>query len=322
MTEFELIRSYFVQQNVSRPDVRIGIGDDAAYLRAPADIETVVTSDVLVSGVHFFDDVDPEALGHKSLAVNLSDLAAAGAEPAWFLLNLTLPNVDARWLERFAAGMFALAKANNVQLVGGDTTRGPLSIGITAIGFVPQGKGMLRSGARVGDAVYVTGALGDAALALASKRGTIRLSAKENEQVTQRLERPMPRLAEGLALRDVASSAIDISDGLLADLSHVLHASGIGARIELASVPLSVIYRAHLADVGFEHALAGGDDYELCFTVPPANLPALNALAAAQHFTFTRIGEITAGSALEIRDAAGNNYQPSRKGYEHFAAKE
>jgi thiamine-monophosphate kinase len=319
MTEFDLIRLHFASQPVKRRDVRVGIGDDAAVMRPPAGAELVMTSDVLVAGIHFFPYADAGGIGHKSLAVNLSDLAAMGAEPAWFLLDLTLPEPDPTWLEGFSQGMYALARRHNVQLVGGDTVRGPLAIAITAIGFVPEGKALLRTGARTGDRICVTGTVGDAALALAQQRGERVLSAAEAAAVAQRLERPTPRTAEGLALRELATSAIDISDGLLADLTHILEESGVGARVRRDTVPLSDIYRRHLPDIGWDYALAGGDDYELCFTVPPANLLAVEALARQLQVPITVIGEITPSRALEVYDAAGRPYLPTVSGHDHFA---
>lgn len=320
MTEFELISRYFAAQSFTRDDVRLGIGDDAALVRVAADSETAITTDVLVAGVHFFEDADPSAVGHKALAVNLSDLAAMGAEPAWFLLDLTLPEADTSWLQRFTEGLFSVARRYNVQLIGGDTARGPLSIAITAIGRVPEGKSLLRAGARPGDAVYVTGTLGDAALALADRRGERRLTAPERAALRDRLERPLPRVAEGMALRDLASSAIDVSDGLLADLGHVLAASGVGARLTLGAIPLSATYRARLSEVGWDYALAGGDDYELCFTVPPGQPAEIDALARRLDVPLTAIGEITSGRALEIYDEAGRAYQPKGQGYDHFGS--
>lgn len=320
MTEFDLIREYFAQQPVTRADVRIGIGDDAAVVRAPSGTDTVVTTDILTAGVHFFDDVDPAALGYKSLAVNLSDLAAMGAAPAWFLLDLMLPDVDTAWLRSFAGGLFELAQRHEVQLIGGDTSRGPLSIAITAIGLVPAGKGMRRSGARPGDVVYVTGTLGDAALALAQRRGECALAGADVAVIRDRLERPAPRIAEGLALRDLASSAIDISDGLIADLGHMLDAASVGARLNLTTIPLSETYRAHMPEIGWDYALGGGDDYELCVTVPPAKVSSVDALAEASGFSLAAVGEIIAGRGIEIADALGRVYQPKRKGFQHFAS--
>lgn len=319
MNEFELIRSFFARQPVSRSDVAAGIGDDAALLRPPAGQLLAVTSDLLVSGVHFLPDADPYSLGHKSLAVNLSDLAAMGAEPAWFLLNLALPEVDARWLERFCAGMFDLARAHHVQLVGGDTSRGPLAIGIEAHGFVPEAAALRRSGARTGDRIYVTGALGDAAVALLHRLGKSRLSESDFAAVVERLDRPVPRVREGLSLRGLAHAAIDISDGLLADLGHVLELSHVGARIYLDKIPLSPICRAHVAKSGWEAPLAMGDDYELCFTVPPSMAGDVEKLqfACGLHY----IGEIEAEPGLRLVDESGGHYHPPFTGHDHFAGK-
>lgn len=319
MTEFELIRTYFAAPPVTRGDVTVGIGDDAAVVRVPPGRDTVITTDALVAGVHFFEDADPEAVGHKALAVNLSDLAAMGAEPVWFLLDLTLPRPSAPWLRGFAAGLAELARRYQVQLIGGDTTRGPLAVVITALGLVPEAKALCRSGARPGDRIYVSGALGDAALALAVSRGRHRLAAPERAAIGARLERPMPRVSEGMALRDIASSAVDVSDGLLADLGHVLQASGVGARLTLDSIPLSAAYRAHLSEVGWDYALSGGDDYELCFTVPPAKREALEALTRERGFALTAIGEITSGAGLQVYDSQGRSYRPPRLGHDHFA---
>lgn len=318
MTEFELIRAYFASQPVARSDVRAGIGDDAALVRAPAGMELAMATDVLVGGVHFFEDADPGAIGYKSLAVNLSDLAAMGAEPAWFLLDLTLPRADTAWLRGFADGLYELARLYEMQLIGGDTSRGPLSIAVTVVGFVPQGQGLLRSGARAGDLIYVTGTLGDAALALAVCRGQRTVAEAERAAICRRLDRPLPRLAEGIALRGLASSAIDVSDGLLADLGHVLEASDVGARITLDTLPLSPVYRAGVSEFGWDYALAGGDDYELCFTVPRDRRGAIEALARERQFSFSAIGEVTAAGGLEVLDGAGNRYRSRSTGHDHF----
>lgn len=320
MNEFELIRTYFAEQSLARTDVRLGIGDDAAIVRAPPGMETVITTDLLAEGVHFFPDVDPAALGHKSLAVSLSDLAAMGAAPAWFLLDLTLPQADASWLRRFTQGLFALAREHDVQLIGGDTARGPLAVTITAIGLVPTGTGLLRSGARPGDSICLTGPLGDAALALAARAGRVALPGDEAALVTSRLDRPTPRVHAGLQLRDLASSAIDVSDGLLADLGHVLQASGVGARLRLDALPLSSVYRAHLPQIGWEYALSGGDDYELCVTVAHERMQRAAQLTEQKQPTLYAIGEITASHGMEIYDSAGRRYQPAGKGYDHFAS--
>ena len=318
MTEFELIRSFFASQPVARTDVRVGIGDDAALVQPPPGMELAVTTDILVAGVHFFEDADPRQVGYKSLAVNLSDLAAMGADPAWFLLDLTIPKPDPVWLRAFAEGLHGLAREHNAQLIGGDTSRGPLAIAITAIGLVPTGEALLRSGARAGDIVCVTGTLGDAALALDAQQGKYRLPANDLQALRQRLERPAARVLEGKALRAHASSAIDISDGLLADLGHILEASQVGARVQLDAVPLSPVYRAHLEQVGWDDALAGGDDYELCFTVPAAKQREVEALARRTGFSVSAIGEIISAHGLEVRDAAGRSYRPQRSGHDHF----
>ncbi|MBI3778174.1 MAG: thiamine-phosphate kinase [Gammaproteobacteria bacterium] len=317
MTEFELIRHFFARQPVSRADVAVGIGDDCALLRPPVGQSLAVTSDLLVSGVHFLPDVDPASLGHKALAVNLSDLAAMGAEPAWFLLNLVLPEADAVWLERFCRGMFELARQYNVQLVGGDTSRGPLTIGIEAHGFVPETVALRRAGARAGDRIYVTGTLGDAAVALLHRLGKQPLSGSDFAALVERLDRPVPRVREGMALRGIATGAIDISDGLLADLGHILEMSGVGARIFLDKIPLSPICRTHVGKFGWEAALAMGDDYELCFTVPAQDTGALEKLrfACGVHC----IGEIEAEPGLRIVDELGKPYRPSFTGHDHFA---
>ncbi len=319
MTEFELIRTYFARQPVQRADVVLGIGDDAAILAPPPGRQVCVTTDVMVCGVHFLPAADPVALGHKALAVNLSDLAAMGAEPAWFTLNLTLPEVNTTWLEPFCKGLFALACQYHIQLVGGNTSRGPLAIAIEAQGFVPEGKALLRSGARVGDRVYVTGELGDAGLALQHELGKGRLPDAAFEAVAGKLHRPTPRIPEGLALRDIAHSAIDISDGLLSDLGHVLEASHVGARLLLDKIPVSSVYRSHIKETGWDMALTNGDDYELCFTVPEKNIGALEKLQFPCGFHC--IGQIEQELGLRIIDESGQPYHPRQTGHDHFAEK-
>ena len=319
MNEFDLIRRYFARQPVTRDDVRLGIGDDAAVLAPPPGHELVVTTDLLVSGVHFLPDADPASLGHKALAVNLSDLAAMGAEPAWFLLNLALPAANESWLASFSAGLFELAQRYRVQLVGGDTSRAPqIVIVIEAHGFVPVGQALIRTGAKPGDRIFVTGPLGDAGLALRHRQGKLRLADAEFASCVERMDRPTPRVEEGLALRAIASSAIDISDGLVADLEHILEMSRVGARLELARLPLSQAYRTHLAGVGWDVALANGDDYELCFTVPPGNLAALEKIKT-RFPGITEIGLIESESGLRILDTAGKPYVPKIIGHDHFS---
>ena len=315
MTEFELIRRYFASQPITRSDVAAGIGDDAALLRLPSGQQLAVTSDLLISGVHFFADVDPVSLGHKALAVNLSDLAAMGAEPAWFMLNLSLPEINTDWLDGFCRGLFNLAREFNVQLIGGDTTSGPLVIGIEAQGFVPETSALRRSGAKVGDKIYVTGNLGDAALALQHRLGKQHLSESDAVTLTKKLDRPTPRVRDGMALRGLAHSAIDISDGLLADLGHILDMSHVGARIFLERMPLSTVGGKYLKETGWETILAGGEDYELCFTVSPQNITALEKL----NFGFHCIGEIEAEPGLRVVDESGQAYHPLKMGHDHFA---
>jgi thiamine-monophosphate kinase len=318
LNEFQLIRKYFAAQPVARDDVVLGIGDDAAVLAPPLGKQLVVTTDTLVEGVHFLPDCDPIALGHKALAVNLSDLAAMGAEPAWFLLNIVLPDTDEKWLSGFCEGLFSLASTHKVQLIGGNTARGPRSIAIEAHGFVPEGEAVRRGGAEPGDSIYVTGELGDAALALQHTLGKRRLAEADFSAVRARSQRPLPRVREGMLLRRFASSAIDLSDGLVADLGHVLEASGAGALIVRDRVPLSDTYRKHIADVGWDLALGGGEDYELCFTVPARHDAEFARWQPKFGCRVTCIGEIVSGPGLQILDAAGNSYRPAVAGYRHF----
>jgi len=318
LNEFDIIREYFTAQPVTRPDVLRGIGDDAALLNVPADHELVVTTDLLVAGVHFPEVASARAIGHKTLAVNLSDLAAMAATPAWFTLNLSLPQADPAWLRDLTHGMFQLARLHDVVLVGGDTTRGPLTLGIQAMGFVPRGQALLRSGAKAGDRIYVTGCLGDAALALMLLQGKISMPEEFHAPVLERLHRPLPRVAAGLALRNVASACIDLSDGLVADLGHILEASGAGARVQLERLPLSPAYGPVFGQVGWAPAASGGDDYELCFTVPPAREPDLRKAAAQFGVSCVQIGEIETQPGLRLVDECGGLYQPERSGFDHF----
>jgi thiamine-monophosphate kinase len=312
-SEFDLIARYFTGHD--RGDgVLLGVGDDAALLAPLAPGEALaVTVDTLVAGVHFDPAGDPAALGHKLLAVNLSDLAAMGAEPLWATLALTLPTADPTWLEAFSGGLAALAAEHGVALVGGDTTRGPLTLTLQAAGRVPADRVLRRAGARPGDGIYVTGTLGDAALAL---RDPPDLDRGERAALRQRLERPTPRVAAGRALRGLASAAIDISDGLAADLGHVLDASGVGATVTLADLPLTPAL-ARLAAAGdWQLPLAGGDDYELCFTVPAAQEEAVAAAALA--VAATRIGTVEAAPGLRLLAPDGTPYRLARAGYDHF----
>jgi thiamine-monophosphate kinase len=319
--EFALIERFFSACGAPRPDCALGVGDDAALLRIPPGQQLAVTQDTLVEGVHFFTGTDPAGLGHKALAVNLSDLAAMGAEPAWVTLALTLPTADPAWLGAFAAGFCALAQATGVQLVGGDTTRGPLALSVTALGLLPGEQALRRSGARPGDLIYVSGTLGDAGLAL-ELLGKDPL-APLPRALRERLERPSARLALGRALRPLASAAIDVSDGLAADLGHILEGSGMGAVVRLADLPLSAFLDAHLAQGGDPLLpLTAGDDYELCFTLPPGRRPDLEALSPQLDCPVTCIGQIETAPGLRVlgRDGRSLALALAQGGYEHFGA--
>jgi thiamine-monophosphate kinase len=290
--------------------VVLGIGDDAALLQATAGSELVVTSDTLVAGRHFPAYSSAFDVGWKSLAVNLSDLAAMGAQPRWFLLALTLPEADETWLAGFADGLASLARRHDAVLVGGDTTRGPLSITITALGEVPKGTAMRRSGAQPGDAICVTGALGDAALAL-------QLGASADPALRARLDRPEPRIAAGLVLRDLAHAALDLSDGLLGDLQHILDASGVGAVVEAQALPASPQLLAAVPELQAraELQLTGGDDYELCICLPEK---AIDAARARLDVALTRVGTIVNEPGLRVVNGEGLTITPSATAYRHF----
>ena len=317
-SEFALIDRFFSSCGTSRTDCVLGVGDDAALLRVPLGLELAVTQDTLVEGIHFFAGTDPTALGHKSLAVNLSDLAAMGAEPAWATLAITLPTPDSAWLTAFADGFCALACATGVQLVGGDTTRGPLALSVTALGLVPSAQALRRSGARPGDWIYVSGTLGDAGLAL------LWLGHAKNNKIPYglrvRLERPTPRLTLGQSLRGLASAAIDLSDGLGADLGHILECSGVGATVQFPQLPLSPMVASYMAQSGDPLLpLNSGDDYELCFTIPPQRHAELETLDPSLTCSITRIGQIDATLGLRVIGPDGHSISLSRYGYDHFA---
>jgi len=318
-SEFDLIARYFSRGPVQRGDVALGVGDDCALLEVPSGRQLAVSIDTLVEGTHFTRDADPRALGHKALAVNLSDLAAMGAEPAWATLALTMPVADENWLAAFAAGFLALAEQHGVQLVGGDTTRGPRSMTVQVHGFVAPGRALRRDGAKVGDLVYVTGTLGDAGLALLAQQGLF-VGFGTLAALRERLDRPTPRLAEGRALVGIASAAIDVSDGLAADLGHVCEASSVGATLYLDRLPCSPAVRSYLADTGdWSVPLAAGDDYELCVTVPAGRQAAVEALAAELPAGLHWVGlvERAPGIRLVLPDGALLAHAPA--GYDHFA---
>lgn len=315
--EFELIQHYFSEKRPYRGDVLLGQGDDCALVKVAPGTSLAVTTDTMVAGVHFDQHVPPKALGHKLVAVNLSDLAAMGADPAWISVAVTLPSVEPDWLEQFTAGMHELTGYYNCSLIGGDTTRGPMAFTVTAQGLIPQGQQLTRNGARPGDWIYVSGQLGDAAAALAAQRGDITVSSTAQSALEHRLFYPTPRVALGQALRGMATSAIDISDGLAADLGHILRQSDVGARLFVDHLPLS----SHLMDVEeslrYRLALYGGDDYELCFTVDEESRGSLETTLAHLGVPFTCVGQIEKGNGIRFFDKE-QMIEISGKGYQHF----
>ncbi|MBQ4812989.1 thiamine-phosphate kinase [Pseudoalteromonas luteoviolacea] len=320
MKEFELINHYFKGRGITRRDVAIGIGDDCAVVEVPENCQLAVTTDTLVEGVHFFPDIPPRALGHRVLAVNLSDLAAMGAEPTWVSIGLTLPDVNMTWLEQFTEGMHEIAEYYNVQLIGGDTTQGPLTITICAKGIIPKGKALTRSGANVGDWIYLTGQVGDAALAIESRKRGIELSPEQAKRVTEKLHYPKPHVAAGQVLRGLATACIDVSDGLLADLQHILNHSTVGADIDVASVPISddlkSIEDQALIDM---LSLSYGDDYQLLFTVNDSNRSAVEARLSQYGVEAKCIGQITSNVGnIELLKHGEKYILPEQIGYEHF----
>ena len=324
MGEFELIERYF-----KRParQAALGVGDDCALLQPSPGTQLAISSDMLVEGRHFLSTADPFKLGHKALAVNLSDLAACGAKPLAFTLALALPRADAAWAAPFAQGLFALADAHGCELIGGDTTQGPLNICITVFGEVPvvngRSQALLRSGAQDGDDLYVSGTVGDARMALEVFRGTLSLPGAVFEAARQRMEQPTPRIALGMALRGIATAAIDISDGLLGDLGHILKQSGAGATVDADSAASRVASRAHCSDIApaqwRDWALAGGDDYELLFCAPVSQREAVTAAAQASQTVVTRIGHIEAVRGLRLVDASGQLLPNTYGSFDHFA---
>ncbi len=316
-SEFDLIKRYFVQPT---PHAALGVGDDCALLLPRTGMQLAVSTDMLVEGRHFVSTVAPARLGHKALAVNLSDLAACGAQPLAFTLALALPRADEAFVAPFAQGLLALAQQHGIELVGGDTTCGPLNICITVLGEVPSGHALLRSGAQAGDELWVSGQLGDARLALEAFRGTLALSAAAFEATRRAMELPTPRVALGLALRGLASSAIDLSDGLVGDLGHVLQRSGVSAVVELQHLPRSAWLAAQPAAVQQQCLLAGGDDYELLFTAPANCHQDVLAAARGAGVPVQRCGRIEAGSGLRVLDGAGRELPNRWPGFDHFSA--
>lgn len=312
--EFDLIARIRARAG-TRDDIVLGIGDDAALLAPPPGRQLVVTADTLNAGVHFPAGTAPADIGWKALAVNLSDLASMGAEPAWCTLSLSLPQSDTVWIDGFLDGFLALAGEHGIVLVGGDTTRGPLSVSVTAMGFVDAGRALRRDGARVGDDVWITGTLGDAAGALAL------LERDPAHALRTRLDRPTPRVRAGLALVGLANACVDVSDGLLADLGHIASRSGVAAQVEVDALPVSEALRAAF-DEATRTAMqaSGGDDYELCFTAPVDAREHVEALSSQLDLRITRIGRMVAGEGVQALRADGRPWSSARRGYDHFAA--
>lgn len=319
-SEFSLIARYFTHRT---RHTMLGVGDDAALIRPRRGQVLAISADMLVEGRHFFKGADPEALGHKTLAVNLSDLAAMGATPRWATLALALPKVDNQWLAAFSRGFMRLARLHDVDLIGGDTTRGPLNLCVQIMGEVPAGKALRRDAARAGDDVWVSGTLGDAALAVAARNNKILLKKQWFIKASRRLDQPMPRMALGRQLRGVARSAIDISDGLLADLGHLCERSGVAAVIAFDALPRSPLMRAVAAHRVAQGALlAGGDDYELCFTAPVSKRAAVLRAGERTRTPVTRVGRIlnapAGATTVVVVDAQGMPLRVTRLGFDHF----
>jgi len=317
LSEFGLIRRYFTQ-----PAKRaiLGVGDDCALLGPRPGHELAISTDMLVAGRHFFADAEPRALGHKALAVNLSDLAAMGAEPRAFTLAVALPEANPAWLKPFSEGLLALADVFHCELIGGDTTRGPLTLSLTVFGDVPAAAALRRNAAHVGDDVWLSGTVGDARLALGALRNEWALTPEALAQVQPRMDMPTPRIALGLALRGIARAALDVSDGLLGDLGHILTQSRVGATITVDHVPRSATLAAQSPALQLQCTLAGGDDYELCFTAPAEARDAV--LAAGQHagVAVTRIGRIDADAGLRLIDAQGAPVVFTHGSFDHFSS--
>ena len=309
ITEFELIRRYFTTPQLINPVNKLGVGDDCALLQIPKGYQLAVTADTMVEGVHFFPGSNPYQLGHKLLAVNLSDLASMGAIPVAVTLALTMPKIDESWLQRFAEGLLQLASHYSIDLIGGDTTSGPLTLTLQAMGIVPESGAMRRLGAKAGDLIYITGMLGDAGLGLKICQG---YQCADSEQALQRFNMPVPRVTEGQAIRSVAHACIDLSDGLASDLGHILEESGVGACIDWDNIPLSNAVKTYINESGdWKMPLSAGDDYELCFTVPPENIANI-AIPAKQ------IGIIESEPGLRMK-REGRITNLKAKGFEHFS---
>ncbi|MES2758339.1 MAG: thiamine-phosphate kinase [Pseudomonadota bacterium] len=317
LSEFDLIKQYFTRARPSR--ATLGIGDDCALLTPTAGMQMAISSDMLVEGRHFFAGADARMLGHKCLAVNLSDLAAMGAKPVAFTLALALPQADPHWLAGFSQGLFALADEFDCELIGGDTTKGPLTICITIFGELAPGQALRRDAAKVGDDVWISGTLGDARLALAGYRGECALDAASLQQAAPRMHAPMPRVALGRALAGLAHAALDISDGLVGDLGHILAASKVGATLDTDALPAGPVLAVQDRALRRRFTAAGGDDYELCFTAAPQQRAQIVAAAAQCGTAVTRVGVIEANAGLRFTDADGRPLHLALTGFDHFA---
>jgi thiamine-monophosphate kinase len=322
LSEFELINRFFSKSGETRTDVVLGVGDDAAILECPPGAQLIAAIDSLVEAVHFPQGSPARSIGHRALAVNLSDLAAMGAQPTWALLALALPAADEAWLGEFSAGLDALAREHGVQLVGGDTTGGTLCVTVQILGFVPRGAALTRSGGRPGDAVFVSGTPGDSAAGLMLEQSRLTLTdAAQAQWLLDRFRYPTPRVSLGLALRGLASACIDVSDGLLGDCDRLAHASGCGVRLEYEALPVSAALRAAVGEErARELALTGGEDYELCFTVPEVKLKEFVQRCPAAEFGWSRIGTLTQtpGALVQRGESV---MQVSHRGFDHFAGR-
>jgi thiamine-monophosphate kinase len=320
LSEFDLIARYFTRPERSGTPAILGIGDDCALLAPSAGMQLAVSTDMLVEGRHFFHGANPIKLGHKSLAVNLSDLAAMGATPIAFTLALSLPEARAEWLQGFSEGLFKLADEYGCQLIGGDTTKGPLNICVTVFGEVPHGIALRRDAAREDDDIWVSGTLGDPRLALAGYREELLLDSATIEAAAELLHEPQPRVALGIALRGIAHAAIDVSDGLVGDLGHILQRSGVGASIDVDALPAGPTLARRDLELRRRFSLAGGDDYELCFTAPASKKDAVIAAGDAAGISVTRIGRIESSSGLRLTDANGAPLELALTSFDHFTS--
>lgn len=318
LSEFDLIARYFHRSRKINHHTALGVGDDCALLAPAPGMQLAISTDMLVEGRHFFSGASPLKLGHKCLAVNLSDLAAMGAEPLAFTLALSLPDINEEWLQGFSQGMFALGDAHACELIGGDTTRGPLTICITVFGQIPAGQALRRDGAQAGDDIWVSGSLGEARLALAGRLTEMVVDTATLEAAAVRMDQPNPQVALGLQLRNIAHAALDVSDGLAGDLGHILKASRVGATLDADSLPFGPALQSLPLDIKRQFALAGGDDYELCFTAPASKREQVLAAAKTAGVVVTRIGRIEEQAGLRITDGAGKSLNVPLQSFDHF----